>query len=75
MTQTEQYMINLELLKMAKEALCEEYYGKREVILREYESKLANDIWNVKAPELPAYPTTEEITEKAKALANFVFNH
>ena len=70
------FEIRLELLKMAKDMLEQEYHGKRE--------KLANE-WNVLVenarhtgtatpsyPELPAFPTESEIIKKANELNGFV---
>ena len=70
------FEIRLELLKMAKDMLEQEYHGKRE--------KLANE-WHVQVdvarhaggsapayPELPAFPTEAEIIKKATELNGFV---
>jgi hypothetical protein len=70
------YHIRLELLKMAKDMLTEEYYGKRE---------LANNSWQTdvetsrlkgsdlpKHPGFPEYPTGVQIIEKANQLNQFV---
>ena len=70
------FEIRLELLKMAKDMLEQEYHGKRE--------KLANE-WNVQVenarhagsaapvyPELPAFPSETEIIAKATSLNSFV---
>ena len=70
------FEIRLELLKMAKDMLEQEYHGKRE--------KLANE-WNVQVenarhagsaapvyPELPAFPSETEIIAKATQLNSFV---
>jgi hypothetical protein len=70
------FEIRLELLKMAKDMLEQEYHGKREKIQNE---------WNVQVdsarhsgtvtpvfPELPAFPTEAEIIKKATELNGFV---
>ena len=70
------FEIRLELLKMAKDMLVEEYYGKRE--------QTSND-WSVKVevaklnggtipdhPGMPAYPTEADIIKKATELNGFV---
>jgi hypothetical protein len=41
------FEIRLELLKMAKDMLCESYYAEREIVMREYENKMANGLWEV----------------------------
>jgi hypothetical protein len=66
------FEIRLELLKMAKDMLCEAYYAERELITREYENKMANGLWEVERPELPKYPTEEEIIAKAVTLNTFI---
>jgi hypothetical protein len=66
------FEIRLELLKMAKDMLCEAYYAERELITREYENKMANGLWEVDRPELPAYPTEEAVIAKAAALNTFI---
>lgn len=70
------FEIRLELLKMAKDMLTEDFHTKRE--------QLAND-WNVKVenarhagttppdnPALPPYPTEAEVIAKATTLNGFV---
>jgi hypothetical protein len=70
------YHIRLELLKMAKDMLTDEYYGKRE---------LANNGWQTdietarlkgadlpKHPGFPEYPSGAQIIEKANQLNQFV---
>jgi len=70
------YHIRLELLKMAKDMLTDDYYGKRE---------LANNNWQTdvesarlkgedlpKHPGFPEYPSEQQIIEKANQLNQFV---
>jgi hypothetical protein len=72
------FEIRLDLLKMAKELLLEEFYSKKDLLISE---------WNVKAdmakihgqqipdaPTLPSYPTENEIINKATTLNSFVSN-
>jgi len=72
------FEIRLELLKMAKDMLTEDYYGKRESIGQD---------WNVKVevaklnggtipdhPGFPVYPSEKEIITKAQELNGFVSN-
>ncbi len=66
------FEIRLELLKMAKEMLTEAYYAERDIITREYENKMANGLWEVERPELPKYPTEDEIIAKASTLNTFI---
>jgi len=72
------FEIRLELLKMAKDMLSEEYYGKREVISNDWSSKVevakhagqpAPD-----HPGFPAYPLETDIITKAQILNGFVSN-
>ena len=70
------FEIRLELLKMAKDMLVEDYYGSREKISNEWALKA--DIAKVHGnpipdhPGYPAYPTEAEIITKAQALNSFV---
>lgn len=72
------FEIRLELLKMAKDMLTEDYYGKREVISNEYSTKC--EIAKIHGTELPAhpgfptYPSEAEIIAKAQTLNGFVSN-
>ena len=72
------FEIRLELLRMAKEMLTEDYHGKRE--------QVSND-WTVKVevaklnggeipthPGFPTYPTEQEVVKKAQELNGFVSN-
>ena len=72
------FEIRLELLKMAKDMLTEDYFGKRESISQD---------WNVKVevaklnggsiPDhrgFPVYPSEKEIISKAQELNGFVSN-
>ena len=72
------FEIRLELLKMAKDMLSEEYYGKREVISNDWSTKVevakhagqpAPD-----HPGFPAYPLETDIIAKAQVLNGFVSN-
>ncbi len=70
------FEIRLELLKMAKDMLTEDYYGKREVISNEYASKCeVAKIHGTEVPAhpgFPAYPSEADIIAKANALNGFV---
>ena len=72
------FEIRLELLKMAKDMVTEEYYGKREVISNDWSTKV--DIAKVNGgsipdhPGFPPYPTETEIITKAHTLNGFVSN-
>jgi len=70
------FEIRLELLKMAKDMLTEDYYGKREVVSNEYSTKC--EIARIHGTEVPAhpgfpaYPSEADIIAKANALNGFV---
>jgi hypothetical protein len=70
------FEIRLELLKMAKEMLTEDYYGKREQISNDWSSKV--DVAKINGgtipdhPGFPVYPTEAEIIAKAQTLNGFV---
>ena len=72
------FEIRLELLKMAKDMLSDDYYGKREVISNSWHAKL--DIAKINGGELPehpgfpTFPLESEIIAKAQVLNGFVSN-
>jgi len=72
------FEIRLELLKMAKDMLAEEYYGKREIVSNEYSTKC--EVAKIHGTEIPthpgfpAYPSESEIILKAQTLNGFVSN-
>ena len=72
------FEIRLELLKMAKDMLSDDYYGKREAISNEWSTKV--EIAKINGGELPehpgfpAYPSEAEIIIKAQTLNGFVSN-
>jgi hypothetical protein len=70
------FEIRLELLKMAKDMLEQDYYAKREQISNEYASKC--DVAKIHGAEIPAhpgfpaYPAEADIIKKATELNGFV---
>jgi hypothetical protein len=70
------FEIRLELLKMAKDMLEQEYHGKRERMTNEWHALVDNARHSGTAvpghPELPAFPTESEIIKKATELNSFV---
>jgi hypothetical protein len=72
------FEIRLELLKMAKEMLTEEYYGKRDQISQDWQVKVESAKIHGQAipehPTLPPYPTETEVITKAQSLNGFVSN-
>ena len=70
------FEIRLELLKMAKDMLEQEYHGKREKLHNEWNVQVENARHAGTAtpvfPELPAFPTEAEIIKKASELNGFV---
>jgi len=72
------FEIRLELLKMAKDMLTEEYYGKREVVSNDWQVKVESAKINggtvPEHPGFPAYPSETEIIAKAQTLNGFVSN-
>ena len=72
------FEIRLELLKMAKDMLNDEYFGKRESIsnnwYQQVESAKLNGGTIPEHPGFPAIPTEQEIIAKATALNGFVSN-
>jgi hypothetical protein len=72
------FEIRLELLKMAKDMLSEEYNGKREQISNDWHTKVESAKLNGGAipdhPGFPGYPLETEIITKAQVLNGFVSN-
>jgi hypothetical protein len=72
------FEIRLELLKMAKDMLNDEYYGKREQISNDWHQKVDSAKLNGGVipdhPGFPAIPSEHEIILKAQVLNGFVSN-
>lgn len=72
------FEIRLELLKMAKDMLNDEYYGKREQISNDWQMKVEAAKLNGGTipdhPGFPAIPSETDIIAKASALNGFVSN-
>jgi hypothetical protein len=70
------FEIRLELLKMAKDMLTEEYYGQREVISNNWQTLIENARLKGETPPshpgFPAYPIEAQILQKAAELNSFV---
>jgi len=72
------FEIRLELLKMAKDMLNDEYFGKREQISNDWHMKVESAKLNGGTipdhPGFPAIPSETDIITKATALNGFVSN-
>lgn len=72
------FEIRLELLKMAKDMLSDDYYGKREQISNDWSMQC--ETAKIKGetppahPGFPPYPSESEIITKAQTLNGFVSN-
>ena len=72
------FEIRLELLKMAKEMLSDDYYGKREQISNDWSMQC--ETAKIKGetppahPGFPQYPSEADIIIKAQTLNGFVSN-
>ena len=70
------FEIRLELLKMAKDMLVEEYYGKKEQVQQDWQVKVDNARHNGSVPPehpaMPTYPTEADVVAKATQLNGFV---
>jgi len=70
------FEIRLELLKMAKDLLLEEYYSNRDRLQQEWHVKVESAKLNGQAipdhPAYPNYPTENDILSKASNLNGFV---
>ena len=72
------FEIRLELLKMAKELLMEEYYSNKDRLTNEWHVKVESAKLNGQAipehPAFPTYPSENDIINKAMSLNGFVSN-
>ena len=70
------FEIRLELLKMAKDMLTDDYYGKREVISNGWTTQIETARLKGETPPahpgFPDFPNEAEIIKKATELNNFV---
>jgi hypothetical protein len=70
------FEIRLELLKMAQTMLEQEFYGKKEILMNGWHAacgsaERSNQDVPV-LPELPSYPSEQDIIAKARELNEFV---
>ena len=72
------FQLRLELLKMSKDMLEQEYFGKREISHNNWQVASENARTKGESlpnqPEGPKYPTESEVIAKAATLNNFVSN-
>ena len=72
------FEIRLELLKMAKDLLLEDYVSSKERLINEWQVEVESAKLNGQAipdhPAFPTYPTETEIITKAQSLNGFVSN-
>ena len=72
------FEIRLELLKMAKELLLEDYTSNKERLINEWHVKVESAKLNGQSipdhPAFPNYPSETDIINKASALNGFVSN-
>ena len=70
------FEIRLELLKMAKDMLTDEYFGKREQISNNWQTQIETSRLKGETPPthpgFPEFPNESEIIKKAEALNGFV---
>lgn len=82
-TATNGYAIRLDLLKMAKEMLEQDWHAQREAAMSDYNNRVsfahgqaqAAGFQNTTLPATPTFkpfPTEEEIIKKAKVLNEFI---
>jgi hypothetical protein len=72
------FEIRLELLKMARDMLNDDYFGKREQISNQWavdceQAKIKGEE-PPKHPGFPSFPSENEVITKAKTLNDFVSN-
>lgn len=72
------FEIRLELLKMAKELLLEDYNSSKERLINEWQVKVESAKLNGQSipdhPAFPTYPSENDIITKAQSLNGFVSN-
>jgi hypothetical protein len=72
------FEIRLELLKMAKDLLLEEYHSNKDRLQQEWHVKVESAKLNGQPipehPAFPTYPTENDIVNKAQSLNGFVSN-
>jgi hypothetical protein len=72
------FEIRLELLKMAKELLLEEYHSSKDRLTNEWQVKVESAKLNGQVipehPAFPTYPSENDIITKAQSLNGFVSN-
>jgi hypothetical protein len=72
------FEIRLELLRMAKELLLEEYHSNKDRLQQEWHVKVESAKLNGQPipehPAFPTYPTETDIINKAQSLNGFVSN-
>lgn len=72
------YEIRLELLKMAKEMLEFDYFTVKDALFQEWNVNVTQAQQNQakipSLPELPKFPTAQDVIDKARILNTFVSN-
>jgi hypothetical protein len=68
------YEIRLELLRMSKDMLEQDFHSRRELALRKWEQAVDKNETNASnlLTEVPVYPTENQIVSKAKLLNEFI---
>ena len=70
------FEIRLELLKMAKDMITDDYYGQREIISNNWQTQIESARLKGETPPthpgFPEFPNESKIIEKATALNGFV---
>ena len=70
---TNGYEIRLELLKMAKEMLEQDWHAQRDAVMTDYHTKANRDENFIPTPPtFQPFPTEEQIIKKAKVLNEFI---
>jgi hypothetical protein len=67
------YEIRLELLKLAKDAIFEPIYQKRDTLKDEFFSKMSDENkGSIPYPIMPSFPGTDDIIAEAEKLNKFI---
>jgi hypothetical protein len=70
------YEIRLELLKMAKDMLLDDFHSQKDILQQQWQTEVAAaqiaGTTSPNHPDLPNFPTEDAIIKKAEVLNNFV---
>ena len=70
------FELRLEVLKMARDLLQDDYYQRKEQLLEQWRTECDSAVRsgenNPKMPAMPSFPTDDQILQKAEILNKFI---